>query len=365
MKKKELFVFTVFLAFAVFDAKAEVQEQNGMREVRRAFWNGYNNPKKFPLVTERKLSVLPTEGSAETAGLAWPGYWWANDNGGVAYRWQSGSPQNFEYTSPSLFHLRRMSQESINKLSPIEKFSIAIGDYSYRLRDKVWDQTRGSSKDWHGICHGVSSSSLYVKEPSSRVYENADGIKIPFASSDLKGLVAYYYAKVGEGSTTQVGRRCNIAEGVPLLRRSKVCNDVNAGAFHLIMANYLGNERRSFIADMDRYRQVWNHAAVSFDSHVARYSASVAGTSYRKVKVRTKIRYTGTVTASVNPILGTENALYSDHTYVYWLYLNNSGEIVGGKWESQDRPDFLWMPKRVKKFKGIWQNLDELVEVIE
>ena len=73
-------------------------------------------------------------------------------------------------------------------------------------------------------------------EPAPVTMTNPDGIKIPFGSADVKALLDYYYAFYTEGDTHQLGNRCS----VPVWMGGGNCSDVNAGAFHIVVANQIG-----------------------------------------------------------------------------------------------------------------------------
>ena len=79
-------------------------------------WSGMNNPFKLGQHFIDHFNKLPTEGEFQEKGLAWPGSYWANNDGGIAFRWSSSNPRNFVYESPSLEALRQLSQIEINEL---------------------------------------------------------------------------------------------------------------------------------------------------------------------------------------------------------------------------------------------------------
>lgn len=326
-------------------------------------WDGWNDPFKMNADFETKFDQLPLSGSLDDAGLAWPGYYWANNRGGIAQRWRSNNPQDFKYRSPDLNQLISLSKEDINKLSPAEKLDIFMGDYSYPTVDRVWGQTRRGADAWHGICHGVSPSSLHHREPKTVTLYNNDGIEITFYAADIKALLAYYYAKVSDSKTVQVGKRCFVGARVPFLSSRSGCKDVNAGSLHIILANRLGISKKGFIADMDRYKQVWNHPAVEFTSKVLRTvngdsRNSVRGTA-KRVLVLSKVKYAATINPLDLAVIGTPQAKYDTRTYKYWLDLDSSGRILGGEWESEDRPDFLWYKEKAE-FTGYWKGIEEI-----
>jgi hypothetical protein len=318
--------------------------KKGKRSTR---WDNQNNPFRIDANFNNTFSDLPLSGDTSKSGFGWPAYFWANNKGGIAQRWSAKNPMHFEYESPSLYKLQNMSEEKISELSPAEKYDILNGRYDYPTVAKVWDQTGENSKDWHGICHGAAPAGLHHKEPTGKTMVNADGIRINFKSSDAKALLAYYYAKISDLRSTQIGRRCKAGRFSPL-RSGRNCKDVHPAALHIIMTNRLGLTSKGFIADIDRLKAVWNHVAVKYKSTIlAKLSpeTGVPGTRVR-VKVQSKVSYTGGVDPSEFAILGTQNEKWDTRTYVYILDLDNRGRIIGGSWASKQRPDFIWIKDR-------------------
>ena len=326
-------------------------------------WNGANDPAIMSNNFEVILSKLPTSGNLEESAKAWPGYYWANNKGGIAQRWNASNPQHFKYESPARSQLSFLDQSQINRLSPAEKFDIYRGRYDYPLVKRVWGQTSSFASEWHGICHGVAPASLNHSEPKSITVTNPDGVEITFYAADLKALLAYYYAKVSEKPIKQVGKRCFVNSWVPFIGKYPGCKDVNAGAFHIIMANKLGLEKTGFIADMDRFKEVWNHAALEFNSRILNTSApernSAQGT-VRRVFVKTTVKYAASIDPLQTSVIGTDFAKYDERNYAYWLDLDYKGEIIGGEWNSKDRPDFLWI-KEKEEFTGEFSALNDLL----
>ena len=144
--------------------------------------------------------------------------------------------------------------------------------------------------------------------------------------------------------------------------QSLACRDVNAGSFHLILTNLLGQQGKGFIVDMTRDLEVWNQPVVSFQSDVVQTYAfedfdtlktelnlplerqmNPAATS--AVLVQTELQ----VVSEIGPqfAMSETNNLMSLY-YEYYLELDKDGLIVGGTWVESEffnsgaRPDFLW-----------------------
>jgi hypothetical protein len=334
----------IFLFAAIICACFNAFADEDVAKVRTSEWNTSNNPFRLDANFEANFEAMPMSGDTSKSGFGWPAYFWANDKGGIAQRWSSNDPQHFKYESPTLYSLKTMSAAKISELSPAEKFDIMNGRYDYPTVEKVWKQTSKGAKDWHGICHGAAPAGLHHKEPASKTVTNADGINITFHSSDIKALTAYYYAKISDSSSVQIGRRCFMGRFSPF--RGKGCNDVNPAALHIILGNRLGLTNKGFIADIDRLKQVWNHVAVKYESKIVRtisdLDRSVEGT-HKRIHVATKVSYTGGVDPSQFAVLGTSNEKWDVRSYEYILDLDVTGKIIGGGWITDERPDFIWV----------------------
>lgn len=321
-------------------------------------WDGYNNPYRMDQNFNGIFSQLPLSGKMYDDRLSWPDSYWPNYKGSIAWRWSSQNPRNFRYRSPSLETARTMSSDEINELSPAEKFDLYVGNYDYPTVKKMWRSTSPSSPFWYGICHGVAPAGIHYPEPKVVNLMNKDGIEITFYSSDVKALISNYYARESDTSIVMIGKRC-FWRGL-----GSACSDINAGSFHIILANKLGIQGQGFIADLDRNRQVWNHAPVSYESEIIeRFSLNEVSSNFavQRVELKTKVVFTASIEPQKDPVIGTELAEYDQREYRYYLDLNSQGEIVGGYWLSWARPDFVWH-KEKEDFNENWSALNEIYQ---
>jgi hypothetical protein len=325
-------------------------------------WNGNNNPYNLGHNFQAKFSALPLSGGLKDQRLGWPGSHWANYIGGIANRWSAGIPQNFTYKLLSLAELRALEPHQLDELSPAEKFDIFNGNYNYPTVKKVYRTVSPYESQWHGICHGYAPSALNHPEPATRDLVNPDGIKVHFYSSDIAALMSFYYANVVSTPVSLIGTRCNYNPGKVPRRRQDECNDLNAGAFHIVIANKLGEDGSGFIADIDRYSEVWNHVAVSFTSTARAESAPVNTSAYGTVKrihIEATVTFAAAIAPKFDPVINTEAAEYAHNSYEYFLDLDKTGKIIGGDWVSEARPDFVWTQKQAN-FTGEWSSLDQI-----
>lgn len=190
--------------------------------------------------------------------------------------------------------------------------------------------------------------------------QGAQGLTIPFGSSDIKALLSYYYAyHHEEGETLQMGKKCD--------RRGRHCDeDLNAGAFHIALTNQIGLLGESFIADIENTKEVWNQMVYSYTSEVVQDDLLPAEDSAPGTVRVTQIRTTMIVVFNIGmnswlPSIGTANQTFRSSDYEYDLDLDRDGNIIGGKWKSQLHPDFIWYTRRTQDFGDAFSRLKYLL----
>lgn len=307
-------------------------------------WNPVNNPLRLNSNYERTLSRLPLAGSANI--LPWSDTYWPSFRGGISHRWNLQTPQTFGYTPYTAERVRTLSQAVLRGLSPAEKYDIFMGRFDYPT---VYSERRRVSPNnprWWGLCHGWAAASVLYAEPKPVVLTGPSGIAIPFGASDVKALLTYYQGEIARVNTRGAGARCNldISNNSGAANRTE-CRDVNAGTFHVILANQLGLQRRPIIADVTRDLQVWNQPIYSFNARIRGYgnpsSGSAPGT-VREAIVDASITYAdGT---GPNYAAGVRDD--TTRSYSYRLELDGDGRVLGGQWLTRDRPDFFWIQTR-------------------
>lgn len=325
-------------------------------------WKPHDAPINLGPDYERDLVKLPSSGELSTA--PWADSYWPSYEGGISARWASDNPQPFTYTSPSLSQLKSMDSEALAELSPAEKFDILRGDYSYPLVQLERSRTSPDAEGWEGICHGWAPASMLYKEPQPITIENADGIKVPFGSADVKALLSYYQGQIARPQTEFLGLRCNIKiENYDDARaNADDCKGVNAGAFHIVLANQIGLRNEGFVADVTRDFEVWNHPISAFRSSIqskSGISPTAAPGTVREVQVETVMFYVVESSPQWNSLVSSDYT--TARTYRYTLELDASGAIIGGEWQQDDRPDFLWK-QGLEDFRYGFEALENLYQ---
>jgi hypothetical protein len=270
---------------------------------------------------------------------------------------------DFTYSLYTLEQLKKLSVNVTKTLSPAEKYDIFIGRYDYPLVHEEWQRTNASDPTWEGICHGWSPAALFFKEPNPVTLTNADGVSVPFGSSDVKALLSFYCGQYDTNRMTKfIGTRCESdldenpddADGVP------ACKDMDAGGFHVIAANEIGMHKRGFVIDRQRDYQVWNQPLNSYTSKIGPKGAARAGaglSATASVNVTTTITYTRETDAA-----WTAHAPdLVERKYEYVLDLDARGRVIGGDFTSWGRPDFSWSVS-VSPFFGYFASLQQIYQ---
>jgi hypothetical protein len=324
-----------------------------------AGWDSSNAPSNFNSSYVYKLSKLPTHGTIPVP--AWSETYWPSYQSGIAHRWNSEDPQDFKYhlfNKTELLQLQKDANFTVLKsLSPAEKFDIFKGRYDYPTVHEEWTRTHPTDAGWEGICHGWAPASLEYSQPSNVTLKNKDGIEVFFGASDIKGLLSFYAGQVDtQASVKFIGRRCNSdLDSQPSDANLPECLDLDAGAYHVIIANQLGLMHQGFVVDRERGYQVWNQPLNSFNSTVGKLAAprhnATHGTKH-SVMVHTDMTYS----KETMPEWESHVAYQYTENYRYFLDLDSKGNIIGGDMMTYDRVDFAWIEKS-SPFYGYWADL--------
>ncbi|MFP5457273.1 MAG: hypothetical protein ACLGG7_00945 [Bacteriovoracia bacterium] len=361
-----------------------------MASAQAARWDKTNDPNKLKKVTGVSIvadfAKLPLAAKLTNVHLGWSDTFWPSNRGGIAYRWNAEpNPENFKYRFLTKEEVSTMTSAELERLSPAEKFDIYNGQYGYPFTRKVMKKYTPKDAWWEGICHGWAAAAISHIEPQRVDLKNKDGVVVPFGSTDVKGLLSFYYAEVHETKVyTRLSDRCKARGKVPgeaydedriqtpppARDANKLeCQGVNPGSFHLALTNIIGLQDRGFVADVDRFADVWNQPIVGFNvevlGEVTPTPAQAAIGAVKVLKVKTEMTYGDEsymldpegITAdgghlSMNPVSGTPEQNYLSRFYEYLLEIDASGAIIGGTWLSEGRPDFIWMKGAAPKFTG-------------
>ncbi len=252
-----------------------------------------------------KFATLPTEGSVPDERIPYSGYIYLDTKGGTANtlrKYDLAVNQDSSLPATSWENQDTSAAWSGNR-------SVTVGFGRFR-RTRV---VGGGVNAWYGHCNGWSSAAIRHAEPQFSVKSNGQ----IFTPADIKGLLAEIY----------------MYNDHRLLAGYE--SDLNPGALHAILANWIGRGLHPIVMDADPSKEKWNYPIYAFASNYKQHSD-------REVEVRTTIVYAKDTDDREHD---KSPRLHQEKSFHYSLDLNESGEITGGTyyWDS-DRIDFLWLP---------------------
>jgi subtilisin-like proprotein convertase family protein len=254
-------------------------------------WNWRNDPTRFRTELVYEWEQLPQEGFAENT--PWTDSYWPTYKDSINDRWQGSgtlSPaekwdaanhgweadDDFMALSPYNPRTCDWDQEYYDQLGPTASWVHENKGAARALRDleqgAECGDDPGGIETWWGLCHATAPASILEDEPLEAIEHNG----VRFEVSDLKALLLMEYDRT---SAHMLGSRCNkvVSEadaeriGLPQIDRDETgrvtndeCRNVNAGAFHVIVTNFLGLQGRSFVEDKSFDYEVWNYPVVGY-----------------------------------------------------------------------------------------------------
>jgi Transglutaminase elicitor/Ankyrin repeats (3 copies) len=353
-------------------------------------YNYRNNPlwqiNKDFIIT---LDKLPTSGFLPQK--PWTDNYWPHYDGGTTARWNAKAGRSREDIWDYKL-LKNFEGVDLSTLSPSEKYDLYIGDLNYpttlkeREYSKIETQMSSSPKydpdyvidAWAGICNAWSEAVLSFENPKPVLIKGKGGFYIPFGSSDIKGLLASMLDSDRMTSEKTIGERCyeDIVElwyqvtqgGYPEedyynIAENGACEDVNAGAFHIVLTNQIGLLNTGFIMDIDRGVEVWNQPVYGYELTISpleksEHDREAPGTT-KLYQVLAKVYYVQENQPDWRYAFARYKNNFLDYSYI--VEVDKEGKIIGGTWLSDTRPDIVWI-RNSKKFQGSWAQLKEIYE---
>ncbi len=372
-KLKFLFIFFIFLSRISF----AIGIQEG------------NQPEIFDDSFKMVLESLPKSGQTKT--IPWSDTYWPTYKGGISYRWNKADCPNLPEPERIGYQIGA-NLPKLACLSPAEKFDLLMGDKNWTLtnferkRTQIMKTIPGSKEydpsfkipSWEGICHAWSPASIAYEEPLPGLLKTREGGVVPFGSSDIKALLAFgidlespIIPKL-RNTTKFAGKRCeedfkklkeDLAAGkisrndfVKRMNNSRCTEDVNAGSFHIIITNQIGLKDQAFVIDRTRDAEVWNQPVFAYEYQVFPYYDRIPEDSHPKTESLVKVVMKIKMIVEIEPVWNPRPYPFKEikeEQYEYLLELGANGLILGGKWLSDNRPDFVWKKTQVDAFQSI------------
>ncbi len=248
-------------------------------------------------------------------------------------------------------------------------------DYRY------WKVRRDSLSYWFGICDGWAPASIHLPRPMKPVtVHGLSGREITFFPDDLKALGSYLFSRTNTDAFSTMnyrfsGRPCSDRGSPRVARGGQVkdfrCQDVDAGLFHLVLVNRIGQDRIGFMMDVDNNHKINNHPVGAYRSTWFNPRTGRPGSAAESkvgldrsldpswmrrnpearqlIGVRTRVTYRHYHWPEDRRLYETDSPLddrIRELEYEYELELDASGRVVGGEWRNREQPDFIWMANR-------------------
>lgn len=348
-------------------------------------WAAQDAPSIFTSQLEYRIDALPMSG--EAANIPWAGSYWPTYQDNINFKWGGANTD-----SPAKKYERAFYPDGGTKvedlvsryhgIDSVQKSCQAETDCSSEFGE-VCARRDGADAGrcvatWWGICHAWAPASILLPEPRYPVTKNG----ITFQPQDLKALGSLVY-----NNTTSkfVSLRCNKQNSLPdgggiqydeygrPTDAHRECRDTNAGTYHVLLANYLGIQKQSFVEDRTYNYEVWNQPLRSYsitqklevsanDAHRLIGAAAVLPTdggaityrfnpnAKRFFHVKLSVQYISESGSDDGYTAPNISWYTKTDRYEYVLETDAEGKILGGEWlgsSKQNHPDFLWLPTGV------------------
>jgi hypothetical protein len=321
MRHRSLFILSA-LCFAVTPACALDRDMEGEGEsdgVEQAEkWGAADDPAIFTPDAKRKLADLPDQG--EAAQIPWAGSYWPVYEDSINHKWDGASSDSASKKYEKAFNATNV-EDAVSKYHGVEsrteakvckedsECDSALGEKCGKRDGKTEGRCIPS---WWGICHAWGPASILMPEPKHEVVKNG----VTFKVQDIKALATLVHNRT---TTKFVSLRCNKNAQKDEVKTDEYgrpidseCKDTNAGTYHLLLANYLGIKKQSFVEDRTMDYQVWNQPmrgykvlekrSVTLDeAHKMLNVGAVGGTTVKKAATIKKDEWTHQGSFDVTP----------------------------------------------------------------
>jgi len=206
----------------------------------------------------------------------------------------------------------------------------------------TWEQsqvTQFSGVSWAGHCNGLAAASIMAPEPKRSVTYRG----VTFSAEDIKILLIELWQNA---ETIVIGTRCSSPNPDTTNGRmtDSLCRDVNSGAFHLAVTNWLGVFKFPIIADYEAAEAVWNYPIIAYRV-TKRAPLSALDAMYWLDGIKTNVYSYNSLARAWEYIVMEVTLTSGVKSYEYILELDEQRNIIGGEWfrdSKRNHPDFLW-----------------------
>lgn len=246
-----------------------VEAKQGATKEGAEVWSANDSPSLFSADLKYKLADLPAQG--EAAMIPWASSYWPTYQDSINHKWDgpaSDAPSTkygraFGVTGVEDAVSRFRGIDSNTSRKTCKQTSECNADIGEECAIRAGKSEGRCVPTWFGICHAWAPAAILTAEPKHEVTRNG----VTFKVNDIKALVTLAH----DGVVTKfVSLRCDKDDRPGAAEADDVdfddngrptdpaCRDSNAGSFHVLLGNYLGVQRASFVFDQTYDDEVWN-----------------------------------------------------------------------------------------------------------
>jgi uncharacterized protein YuzE len=242
-------------------------EKGGATKEGAEAWSSNDSPSLFNANLKYALSELPSQGEAQM--IPWASSYWPTYQDSINYKWDGASSDAASTKYGKAFNVTGV-EDAVSRFRGIDsntsrKTCKATSECKADLGEECSiraGKTEGRCvPTWFGICHAWAPASILTPEPKHAVTKNG----VTFKVNDIKALVTLVHDGVENKFVSlrcEKDDRTGATNAVELDENGRpkdiACRDSNAGSFHVLITNYLGVERASFVFDQTFDDEVWN-----------------------------------------------------------------------------------------------------------
>jgi hypothetical protein len=223
----------------------------------REAWSASDSPSLLDPNFNYTFAQLPTTGKA--AKTPWAGSYWPTYQDSINMRWAGPNTQSAAKKYEIAFKKTGV-EDAVSEASGVDSLAgkVCTGDAECAAdKGSVCAKRAGASagtcsETWFGICHAWAPAAILEDEPRQPVTFNG----VEFKVNDLKALMSLSYT--ADLDVKFMSLRCDDAASAGDVTGKAACKDTNAGSFHVVVANLLGVQGRSFVEDRTYDYEVWN-----------------------------------------------------------------------------------------------------------
>ena len=269
-------------------------------------WASADDPSIFSSTLKYALADLPKDGEATM--IPWASSYWPTYKDSINDKWDGVGSEAATTKYGRAFAVSGV-EDAVSKFRGIDADStrkackqtseckVDLGEECAMRAGKTDGRCLPT---WFGICHAWAPASILVPEPRHAVTRNG----VTFKVNDIKALITLAHDGV---ENRFVSLRCERDDRTGATNpvefddngrpRDIACRDSNAGSFHVLVTNYLGIQRASFVFDQTYDDEVWNQPLRGF--HVVDQHEVDVAEANRIIGVTGAGGTTSTLTANV------------------------------------------------------------------